>query len=646
VSAALMALLVVLLAPAAAQAAAGFSSTTPMGFDRLRHTATVLPNGEVLIAAGQGDLSVTLDSAERFDPASQTWTPAASLAHPRSGATATLLRNGKVLVVGGSSGGLEVETAELYDWVSDTWSPAADMPTPRTDHTATMLRNGKVLVAGGAIGTVPIDTALVYNPTQNTWSPTANTMLARRRSARAAMLPDGRVLVAGGTARNGEGEEEAQASAEIYDPATNSWTATGEMEVARNSFSIAPLPDGRILVAGGYQFNWFDPAPGAEIFDPVSETWSPTATPLINRSESTAIVLSSGLVLQTEWEPMAELFNPATETWSDAGSEVGAHVGMANVRLSDGRVLLTGGCECGPSPVDDASLYTPATKASTTPLDFGDQYVGNRSPVLNVTVQNRGAENLFPTASSISGIGASEFTIVDDQCSGAIVLPGDSCLIGVRLTPSSTGAKSAMLEIEDNEGSGFHTANLDGTGVTPPTGATGPTGPTGETGPTGATGSQGPGGATGATGQQGAGGPTGPTGLTGAQGGAGPSGATGPQGAAGAPGATGAVGPDGKAGAKGDRGDRGDTGAEGREGPAGATAKVTCTSKVKQTKPKVKVQTTCQVTFAKPLARTARVKLKAGGRTVAHGTLRKGRRSLTVTTSGRTEGPYTVTIRR
>jgi len=614
-SAALMALtLISVAAPAAAQAAAGFAETAPMGVNREWHTATVLPNGEVLIAGGQGDASQAVASAELFDPQTESWRPTASMTTPRSSATATLLRDGTVLVAGGvSTNGPETATVELYLPDDEQWIDGPPLPAPRGNGTAIRLRNGKVLFAGGAEGTAARDSAWLYNPQTGFWEGTANTLSVPHRFPQSAMLPDGRVLVLGGTSTSAEGT----AGADIYDPATNSFTPTADMGVSRKGFALATLPNGEILVAGGNGGNWSLPRESAELFDPESETWRPVEAPLIERTEGSAITLEGGEVLLYEWENTGELFDPTGESWSAAGESANAVIGGANVRLPDGRVLLTGGCECGPNPVNKAQIYTPATQTEETGLEFGDQPVGYRSPVLYATVENVGDEALWPIAISFLNHEEGDFAIYNETCVGKRIAPGGRCVVGVRFAPSATGDQAATLELEDNSTGNSTEIALGATGVTPPQG------------PQGDPGIQGPQGAPGSPGSPGS---PGTPGLTGADG------------ATGAQGAQGSNGSEGKAGAKGDRGEKGEAGAQGPQGPAGADAKVTCTSKAKG-KAKTHVVTTCKVTFAKPLARSARVKLRANGRTVASGTLRKGQRRLTLPTLTPASAPYTVTVR-
>jgi hypothetical protein len=183
----------------------------------------LLPSGKVLVAAGlSGPGSLPDASAELYDPASGTWTATGSLNTARYIHTATLLPNGKVLVAGGQNG--DLASAELYDPASGTWTATGSLNTARYDHTATLLPNGKVLVAGGANSTDTLASAELYDPTSGTWTATGSLNTAREFHT-ASLLPNGNVLVAGGLDIFGG----ALASAELYGPPLRPAFFTGEI---------------------------------------------------------------------------------------------------------------------------------------------------------------------------------------------------------------------------------------------------------------------------------------------------------------------------------------------------------------------------------------------------------------------------------
>ncbi len=188
----------VLVQPCAGQAGT-WTITGSLAIGRYDHTATLLPNGKVLVAGGTDD-DFALRSAELYDPASGTWTVTGSLAAVRQYHTATLLPNGEVLVVGGFVHDIDFAfaSAELYHPASATWTATGSMGTGRSRHTATLLPNGKVLVAGGEDGEYVVMSAEVYDPTSGTWTATGSLTTARFRHT-ATLLSNGKVLVAGGT---------------------------------------------------------------------------------------------------------------------------------------------------------------------------------------------------------------------------------------------------------------------------------------------------------------------------------------------------------------------------------------------------------------------------------------------------------------
>jgi hypothetical protein len=210
----------------------------------------LLANGKVLVVGGDQHGS-PLASAELYDPASGTWTATGSLFFARAFHTATLLPNGKVLIVGGfaaSGGGGILASTELYDPVLRTWAATGNLGVARFEHTATLLPNGKVLVAGGlGTGGFP-GSAELYDPILGTWTATGS-LATSRQNHTATLLANGKVLVVGGQLVDGGGP---LAGADLYDPASGTWTATGSLIAARYDHTATLLFNGQVLVAGGY----------------------------------------------------------------------------------------------------------------------------------------------------------------------------------------------------------------------------------------------------------------------------------------------------------------------------------------------------------------------------------------------------------
>ena len=362
-----MATLVANLIFATQTRAGSFVETTDMNATRSDFTSTLLPNGKVLVAGGL-DASGFLASAELFDPATATWTSTGALTVTRDGHTATLLPNGKVLVVGGQAAsdlpGEPSADTELYDPVSGKWMATGSLRMPRRWHTATLLPNGKVLVVGGYNGVNGfLSSAELYDPATGKWSLTGN-MLTARRAHTATLLPDGRVLVVGGLTRIGN-----LSNAELYDPATGRWIPTGAMSVARKYHTATLLPGGKVLVAGGQGVinNTLGSLASAELYDPVTETWTATGALATARYGHTATLLANGHVLVVGGIGSdgilanTELFDPATGKWTTMGALNTARVLHTAALLPDGRVLIAGGNDNNSSRnLSSAELFDPA----------------------------------------------------------------------------------------------------------------------------------------------------------------------------------------------------------------------------------------------------------------------------------------------
>jgi N-acetylneuraminic acid mutarotase len=311
---------------------------------RAAHTATLLPDGKVLVAGGM-DNGNSSASTEVFDPATQQFKPAVNMSVARSGHTATLLANGKILIAGGYNG-TYLATAELYDPATNTFTPARGMTAGRSGHVATLLPNGKVLLAGGVgTGWTFLSSAEIYDPATNTFAATGD-MLAERESHTATLLANGKVLIAGGH-RGRRPSLTIHSSTEVYDPATGRFTAAAGMTRIRHKHEAVLLADGRVLILGGSDERDGQPAyTSAEIYDPVANNFRATGSMNAPRYklQGTAVLLSDGKVLVAGGASRAEVFDPSRNTFSYAGGDLETPRLFATAtRLRDGQVLILGG---------------------------------------------------------------------------------------------------------------------------------------------------------------------------------------------------------------------------------------------------------------------------------------------------------------
>lgn len=332
-----------------------------MSTQRAAHTATLLPDGKLLVAGGFAGDENSLASAEVFDPATSTFAPAGNMNATRAGHTATLLPNGKVLIAGGYNGRY-LASAELYDPAAHTFVSTGMMVTARSGHVATLLNNGKVLLAGGVgTGWTFLADAELYDPATNTFIATGG-MTTARESHTATLLKDGQVLITGGH----KGRRPAitiYSFAEIYNPASGTFSSIGNLTVRRHKHDATLLADGQVLIVGGSDER--DGRGGsayrnAEVFNPATGTF--TAVGNMNAAryklQGTTVLLKNGKVLIAGGANRAEVFDPATKTFSLANGNMGTTRLFATATLlRNGEVLITGGYDDSQAVSANAWIY-------------------------------------------------------------------------------------------------------------------------------------------------------------------------------------------------------------------------------------------------------------------------------------------------
>jgi Kelch motif/Galactose oxidase, central domain len=347
--------------------------TGPLGVGRQIHTATRLADGRVLVAGGYDVNNLPLASAELYDPTTNTFSPTGSMSAARGLHTATLLSDGRVLIAGGGQASWApgaptfLATAELYDPKTGTFSPTGSMSTVRASHTATLLSDGRVLIVGGEDRVDhAVATAEIYDPKAGTFSSTGS-MTTARGFPTATLLADGRVLIVGGNAGAWSYDGPFLASAEIYNPKSGTFSPTGSMATPHAWHTATRLADGRVLVAGGEHAR--TDLTSAEIYNPKTGKFSPTGSMTVGRVYHAAALLSDGRVLVegggsdysgNRFLASAELYDPKTGIWTATGSMADQRNLLTATLLTDGRVLVAGGFGAA-EPLASAELYNART---------------------------------------------------------------------------------------------------------------------------------------------------------------------------------------------------------------------------------------------------------------------------------------------
>ncbi len=435
----------------------------PMSVARAGGTATLLSDGDVLVAGGG------TNTAELYSPATGTFTPTGSLPTALTDATATLLPAGDVLVAGGvDNSGRQQASAELYDPSTGTFTPTGSMHTARSGHTATLLADGKVLVAGGGCNSGHgscnagsfldnLSSAELYNPKTGTWSVTGS-MHFERQYFTATLLGDGDVLVSGGFASCDDDFCYDNRQAELYNPKKGTWSVTGSMHQAREQFSATLLASGDVLVAGGLDeggsSGYSKTSSEAEVYDPASGTWTPTHSMSEPRYGQAAVLLPGVdwvLVTGGTGDATSEVYQPATGKWVPTGSMSTPRTDLTATVLSDGNVLAAGGTGTDGSAQATAEIYEngsgPLVSIRPRSLSFGAQQVGATGTVQSVTITNVGTADLHVSGVDISGSDPGDFAA---QGTCALVTPGSSCSVEVGFDPNAIDLRQATVGVADD----------------------------------------------------------------------------------------------------------------------------------------------------------------------------------------------------
>ncbi len=291
-----------------------------------------------------------------------TWQAGNPMAVARSGAASVLLSNGNVLITGGDSPTGTLNTAEVMS-NAGIFSSVAQMQSPRSGHTATTLQDGRLLITGGitTTGGGATNSAELYDPSANSWTLVSGTMLAARSGHTASLLPDGRVLLAGGTNSGGP-----VSALEIFDPSSDSFSGAGILGSPVSQHAAATLADGRVLIVGGSDGT--NALATTYLFDPSSNSITSGPNLSTPRVGASATTLLDGLVLVAGGNDgsndlaSAEIYDPAANTFSPAPSSLAAPRSghLAILLPNNNSVLILGGTSAG-TDLASAELYWPWT---------------------------------------------------------------------------------------------------------------------------------------------------------------------------------------------------------------------------------------------------------------------------------------------
>ena len=416
-----------------------------------------------------GIISSSLTAIAQVPSPSGGFSLSGSLGDARVAHTATLLTDGRVLVVGGGQGPdlidgfWVVSGAELFDPATASFASAGI--SAHDFHTATLLLSGQVLIAGGESPVfTPTAAADLYDPIAGSFQQTGNMVMATEQHT-ATLLQDGRVLIAGGAGPNGFNWE-SLLFAEIYDPATGTFSVTGSLNEPRFGHTATLLSDGRVLVTGGWSTSSLREVASAEIYDPVTGLFTYTGSMNVPRSAHTATLLVNGQVLMSGGSSnstIAEVYDPATGLFQTVSNMTIPRIWHSATRLADGTVLIAGGWVF-PGSFSSAEIYNPASGLFTRTADMNFDRIMHTATLLDdgrilviggAGVQNNNLHlNLVNTAEVYKTCNASRpISASPNPCT----LSGSLCTSYIQWT--TTGISNAQVWMRVGNGPEYLFAN-------------------------------------------------------------------------------------------------------------------------------------------------------------------------------------------
>jgi hypothetical protein len=402
------------------QSSNSFSDVATMLTARFKHTATLLPGGKVVIIGGENASGTALQQIEAIDAYDAAISTTGAMVTARAHHAMTMLADGRVLHNGGSNASGTLAASEIYNPQSSTYTATGAMTSGRTGHTSTLLQNGKVLVTGGGyISGLPGQTTFVYlataelfDPATGSYTAVPGSMISARSSHTATLLSNGKVLLAGGQ----NAGSTALNSAELFDPLTNSFTATGALSSARTGHRAIMLTTGNVLFTGGVSAS-NQTLSSTELYNPTTGQFSAGNAMNSPRSSHAMTVTAGGRVLITGGYhsnalSSTEMYNPVSGMFYSVDSMLTARTNHTAVTLQNGKVLVAGGYD-GSNYLDSTELFDPVAESFVTSAAMANRRQYLRSVLLadgrvllsggrSAATTYVGTSELFDPASTIS----------------------------------------------------------------------------------------------------------------------------------------------------------------------------------------------------------------------------------------------------
>lgn len=437
---------------------------SPMNHQRWHHGASLLPDGRVLVTGGLDATNNTLSSVEIYDPAADTWTDGPSI--PKRGAHIQhTLNDGRILVAAGYTdyatyNDTGVTSTYLFHPNPGLWIEVGSLHTAKPLSASVLCGDGKVLILGES--GAELGKAEVFDPATESWTVAAPLNVLRGGIALVTMA-DGKIIAAGGIAGS-----TAVATSEIYDPSTGAWSTVAPMNIARAFTASSLLKDGRILVSGG-STNGADVLSASEIYDPVTDTWSIQQPLASGRQMGAQITLSSGeVILAGGWinggnVQLFQSFNPATGQWQGSTQFGESSFEHPVIQFPDDRLLSLPGKSqqvqlrrINPSVrmLEKANAHITVQEGETT-IASNDVFSLGDSVLGSTSVKTLTLTN---AGTDEVVIGTSEVAdvsggqFVAGAAASATLTPGASTTMTVSFNSSALGEETAMLYLSTKRG--------------------------------------------------------------------------------------------------------------------------------------------------------------------------------------------------